>query len=375
MPVFWCVQFWAMISLGTPYAMNATQAAVLIQLKQAARCGLRSELTVPALLGALDRLIPSDNAAFGWMAPDGRLSHLYIDKPLGLAGIGRLAEEAFRRPGNAGIPAVSESPDGGSTLDVIPVQSGFADSESHRSLFEPHGIREILRCAIGPPGAARAALCLFRSARRARFSEDERRRIKEILTWFEAALQGRRIPQRWEAADRDGYLVADESGRLLHTSARGRHEWRLAINDLMPGAAPKLAPPVSLGALLQRLSAPRWGGEPPPFEVDNHWGRFILRSAWLDESQAGDERRMLVRIVRHVPAEIKTIERLADLPLSCRQKELCCLLARGLSYPEAAEFMGVRRSTITDYVNVIFKRLEINTREDLLAKLAGDQAF
>jgi DNA-binding CsgD family transcriptional regulator len=354
--------------------MTVSQAA-LIQLKQTARCGLRSELTAPALLCALDRLIPSDYAAIAWQAEDGSPSHLYVDKPLDAAGFGRLAEVIFRAHGLPGHPADAAPPEDGSGLQWLSVHTGFADYEVYRSIFGPHDIREVLRCAVGTRETGRAALCLYRSTRMAGFSGEERRFLEELLPWFGMAWQGKGLPERWETSDEDGYLVTDEVGRLLHASCRGRHWWHLATVDYLPGAVFRLAPQVSLRTLLQRHTAAPPDGAVPPLEVDNLWGRFTLRSVWLDESLDESGRRLLVRIVRQVPAEIRIIERLADLPLSYRQKELCCLLARGLSYPEAAAVMGVQRSTVADYADVIYKRLEVRGRDDLLLKLAGGAAL
>lgn len=51
-------------------------------------------------------------------------------------------------------------------------------------------------------------------------------------------------------------------------------------------------------------------------------------------------------------------------PLTVREIELLELFAKGLSYKEAAECLGLSRHTVADYVKSVYRKLSVNSRSE-----------
>jgi len=61
-------------------------------------------------------------------------------------------------------------------------------------------------------------------------------------------------------------------------------------------------------------------------------------------------------------------EKLADLGLSPREKDVATYLLRGLSVRQIAGVLGVRESTARGYCKTLYKKLGINSRTELFAQ-------
>ena len=62
------------------------------------------------------------------------------------------------------------------------------------------------------------------------------------------------------------------------------------------------------------------------------------------------------------------------MPLSPRQAEICALLAQGLSHEGIAERLSLSRHTAIAHGRVIYERLGVHSRTELLGALLADQA-
>ena len=73
--------------------------------------------------------------------------------------------------------------------------------------------------------------------------------------------------------------------------------------------------------------------------------------------------RKLLRRMHGPDASDDGPEKSADAPsLSARETEVLKLIAKGFSFPEIAELLGISAHTVTTYVRRIYEKLEVSTR-------------
>ena len=70
-----------------------------------------------------------------------------------------------------------------------------------------------------------------------------------------------------------------------------------------------------------------------------------------------------------IPEQI--ISRLNGFDLSKRQKEVVVLVIRGLSNNEIAARLNICEQTVKDYLHDVFKKMQVYSRCELMAKMLG----
>ena len=99
---------------------------------------------------------------------------------------------------------------------------------------------------------------------------------------------------------------------------------------------------------------------------------FLLKDERFDECAAGirEVRRggspISPSIARQLVKEFQPKEQAPALtePLSKREGEVLNLLARGFSFVEIGDLLGISRSTVATYVKNIYQKLEVNSRSE-----------
>jgi DNA-binding CsgD family transcriptional regulator len=129
--------------------------------------------------------------------------------------------------------------------------------------------------------------------------------------------------------------------------------------------------PLALAKLRKNVAVLMTGrlAPPPVFELQNAWGKFVLRAYPLESGELTDSSLIAVLIERHVPIKLKLMHVMQSLPLSAKQKEVCLLLTAGASYRAVAERLSVRRSTVIDPVRKIYSKFDVRSHHELLRKL------
>jgi DNA-binding CsgD family transcriptional regulator len=71
--------------------------------------------------------------------------------------------------------------------------------------------------------------------------------------------------------------------------------------------------------------------------------------------------------IEHIePLLIKILKVLQHLPLSPMQKEVAALVAQGFSNDKISQHLHIKVTTVKEYINLIFIKLDIDRREELL---------
>ena len=106
-------------------------------------------------------------------------------------------------------------------------------------------------------------------------------------------------------------------------------------------------------------------GAPPTLHVRNGWGSFRLRAEPLF-GQPGTTALVRVLIERMAASALALSRRLYELQLAPRQQDVCELPIKGLSQAEFALQLGLRPSTINEYSQTLYAKLEVRNRQKLL---------
>jgi DNA-binding CsgD family transcriptional regulator len=129
--------------------------------------------------------------------------------------------------------------------------------------------------------------------------------------------------------------------------------------------------PLALAKLRKSVEALMTGRPAPPsvVEVQNAWGKFVLRAYPLETGEQTENSVVAVLIERHVPVKLELMHVMQSLPPSAKQKEVCLLLAEGASYRAVAERLSVRPNTVIDHVRKIYSKFDVRSHHELLSKL------
>ena len=106
-------------------------------------------------------------------------------------------------------------------------------------------------------------------------------------------------------------------------------------------------------------------GDPPAWILANKWGEFQLRAYALHESP-GKPSSYGVIVKKKLPIEVWLLQKVKEMPLSNKQREVCFLLARGVETCEIAKQLGIGQTTLKEHIQTVYRKLRIRKREELL---------
>jgi DNA-binding CsgD family transcriptional regulator len=352
-------------------------SVALCDIRQICRLNLDGQSVIPAVLTALHGWVPSRMNLFQWVNESCQPSNLYLDAPTAIETGELYLDEFSDGRKHEAIPSLAEI-----LRNSWKAENSLCDGPqlSRSSLYDPvyrpcpvhHHLRVPVRERDRPLGM----LMLFRSRNDRPFSTQDEDRAAQVAPYIARALVAKPVPATSFIDDgNNGLIVIDVQGTIQHMSPRGRHLLYLAAHPrVVPGKTGNpLDSPVWRGLrhLAQALVGNARGEavRPPVLPHENAWGKFLFHAHWLQPADAGTLDLIGVTVQHLVAMPIVLMQAMAKFPLSPKQKELCLLLGAGLPYNEIARRMGISPTTVTDYVGVIFAKLDVHSRDELLRKL------
>lgn len=334
---------------------------------------------MPSLLSLTHELIESETNAFFWADDSGRLAgflpeYVIPDVVDALAGnfenlLHRTLPMNFTATMRSGAPVGNLAP---------AFNADFYRTDLYHLVYRPynlhHAIDGVVRDDSG--GIGKGAFVLARSARQPPFGAAEKNMLMRLTPYLAHAL-----PERGEGAQADfadsgeaGMVILDQAGKVAYVSERARQILYFATHpDLLPPPARcdmAVALPPALAALRDNLTRifEDKAAPPPVIHHQNAWGKFIFRAYWL-EATAGPGGMIGVTAQHQQPLPIVMMDKMRAAKLSARQKEVCLLLGNNQSLEAIAGRMHISRATVKDYVERIYRKLDVHTSDELLQKL------
>lgn len=247
----------------------------------------------------------------------------------------------------------------------------FLDSELYNQFFRPMTADEVLRVVIADNQGPLASLGMWRAGGKTTLSKGEAQRLKQIIPYLAHALRKPSIDSnQLSAVGEAGLMILDMAGRTHYMSARASELLALCLGGdglhFMRGGA-DASPVARIAKAIVDVVAGRQC-MPPSQVVRTAWGTFHFRGSILQDTGAVPS-MVAVTIDYLQPTQLRLMERMRELPVSSRQKEICLHLAAGLSNSEIANRMGVTTHTATSYLRALYDKLGVASKKELLQQL------
>lgn len=363
--------------------MKGKQSAALAKIRQACCLGLPSRSFMPMVAAALRAEIPAACCQFTWSSEAGRISNFWSDSfmPRRLAWI-ILHHKRYEADAGIGFRelVLHGAPSG--NMRAIWAR-GFERSATYAAVFEPYGFKWFLDGVVRDASRPYGVLALIRRREQPDFSADEEQLLARTLPYVAHAMRiEAAAPSRFVPGGRSALIVCDAQGEVLECSERARRLALLALLDAFHletaiDGAEFAEAWRTLREIVALLHARLGDDDPlaalPTLVRRNGWGEFVFRGYRLDAGAGtGAAQRIGVLIEQSVPLEAQLLERVNATTLSMRQKEVALLSAKGLPNAQIAQQLHLTPQTVKDYFKDIYARLQVNSREELVQRLAAD---
>jgi len=254
--------------------------------------------------------------------------------------------------------------------------SGLHRTALYHECLKPSGQHHLLEGFVRQGGRALGYLNMFRDASSLRFSHGDARKLRTLLPYLALLMTDSAAPDlEYAPSNASAVIIVDSRGAIQNISHGGRDVLQVALNPQLDAYSDvRSAFAVLVKRLLRQLRASMSSTSgrdcaPPIIDVHNGRGQFTFRAHWLmgDESCTGAHACILVSHAEPLP--LRLMRGLSRLPLSPAQKSVALLIVRDRSRKAIARELGVSDGTVKDYARLIYRRLGVHDRHQLLAKL------
>jgi DNA-binding CsgD family transcriptional regulator len=347
----------------------------LAHFRRLACLGLPPQAATAALLEALHNLIPSSFNRLGFCDDQLRITNGYSEHPEVYRSFGYYFSEIDGKVDY--WPTVQDCLRRGPGVGYyLPFQTArYYRSDYYHEIERPLGSHHQLDATIGNQHRVFGNLILSRH-RGAEFQPEELALLGQLLPYFTHALGAPPTTDVSEMASTADHAVAvvDNGGALQYADAAGlRYLWMIHHDDLVHSdiVTKAMAQSNQLQPLVARLIAieVQRPASPPSVTVHNGWGRFVLRAERLFNPR-GEPGHVRVIIEYAEPSVLARCRRLHELDLSPRLRDICEFLIQGQSQQEIALSLGIRPSTVNEYLQALYSKFNVHSRQALLQMLS-----
>jgi DNA-binding CsgD family transcriptional regulator len=346
--------------------------------------GLGGQRLMPALMSAVNQLVPASNRQFYWADLRMEIANCYIEGP-GLDYLSLYLSEFSggrrEREVRLTFPEMMRTRFPSAAGDVFERffkvdWSTFVRSDYYNLLRRPCGIEKGVLFKVMTACRPLGAFHFFRSVGEPAFTPQDFALLEGLHGFIAHSLVDGPGEDGYADTEDRALVILDRRGLLLHMSPEAH---RLLLMALVPQWASETAirmrldNPPELAQLCQTLSAASSAclrSTPPVVRRNNAWGEFVLRAYWLDASRSEESSRFIgVTIERREPRSLSLWRKVEALPLSQREKQVCLMLARGHDAANVARAMGVSEHTVISHRRSLYSKLGVENRLALIGRL------
>ena len=352
----------------------AKKTLEMARLRQVCCLRLASCIVMPQILNELHQIVMADQMNFAWCDPLGNIVNAYFEKP-DAAVFDYLKHNHQRFQEDAGMSFRQALLFGKITGNFRwPFKPGFEFTQSHERLFAAMGLEHSLDGVVRDSEAPLGQVFLLRRKGEPPFSDEDGENLAQCLPYIAHAIshQGK-SPDSFVESGHAGLLVFDAAGHLQSQSLQARE---LCLYALAGDASARWEAGIgisemenALHALFDRVkhafSDEKLHTELPAWTVANQWGEFQLRAYMLLESCSQSPSYGVI-LKKKMPVEVWLLQKIRSVPLSNKQREVCFFLARGVDTGEIAKLLGITQTTLKEHIKMVYRKLGICKREDLL---------
>lgn len=250
-----------------------------------------------------------------------------------------------------------------------------ACSQRFREVLSPMGMEDELTAAFVVDSMVWGCARFYRGRRWPAFDAVEVAFLASISgalgEGFRSALLAQ-VVTVGDADDGPGVLVLDPQGRIESMSA-GAERWLADVIDIVPtGKLDPLPHPVYAVMARARAIGTEDVAALARCRVPTRSGRWLVLHGTL--LHRGSEGRVAV-IVEPAPSSEVAPLMLRAYGLTEREREVAGHVLRGLATKQIASELAVSPYTVSDHLRVVFEKLSVNSRTELVARIFFDQYY
>lgn len=325
----------------------------------------------PRVLRALRTLMPVDAAFFPTADPETLLlTGAYVEEPLGASTRLFLANE-FGVPDVNKFASLATAATHVATLDQATCHDRTLSSRA-KEIMTPLGLGDELRAALITGGDCWGYLCLHRSDHPIGFTAGEVALVARLSPHIAHALrQGLLLngSERQATGPAPGVVLLAED--LTTVAITDEAEDLLAQIDPTRGTAGRL--PIAVYTVAAALRAIEVGTAAaqaqPSIRVRTTSGRWLRVHASRLHGSPADAR--ITVIVEPIDARTTAPLLLAAHGLTPREAQVATLVLRGEPTSTIADALHISRHTVQDHLKVVFDKMGVHSRRDLVGHLLG----
>ncbi len=329
---------------------------------------------MPQILEEMHRIIPSERIHFAWTDDVGTIVNAYFEKP-DPAVLGWLSHNQLRFEEEIGYSVRQAILFGKLTGNFRwPFRKGAEATESYERMFRALNIQYCIDGVLRDRDRPLGQIVLFRQPEDGDFSGEEEGVLAQTLPYIAHAISSPvKTPEAFVETGDSGLMVFDATGKVTYQSRLAKELCVYALHERIPvgqdTGLDSRAVEAGLQSLfkqvLENFSDADAVHSPPAWTLKNKWGEFQLRAYALQEA-TGAANSYGVMVEKKIPAEVRMLRKIKEMPLSNKQREVCFHLARGVSTDEVGAMLGISATTLKEHTQAIYRKLSINKREDLI---------
>ena len=360
-------------------------SSAFASIKQLCCLGLPAATVAPTLLERIPQLIPSDGNSLFWCDESGVISDMISQQPTAMEVMPLYLTEFHEKLERNVFIGWSESRKFKHAvyfdqLLKVPYKEHVAQA-FYGEILSVIGFHWGLCLAIWGADQCHGFLHIHRDKTRNAFVDSERHRLDMISEYLGHLMSapgtlGDGFMNSALTIDH-GVIIANSSGKVIHINEHANKLLYMLKNpqnlvprwyksgkiDLFTELIPELC--YRLRLVFQSIE----NTPTPAIEVTNEFGRFELRSTPLNALSEEFPQLVNITITRKVPLSLAITDRLDNINLTPKQREIALGLCLGASTTKLASQLNITQGTVKSHTKDLYERLDVNDRTGLLSKV------
>jgi DNA-binding CsgD family transcriptional regulator len=350
----------------------------LTYLRQLCTLNVPESALMPQVLSELSELLHLDMCCFNWVDGNGDISHAHT------AGLCPPPSMIARYVGQYVNDEESEL--GLTTRDMRlhpnrflgsrALGQGFSETILFNDILRPLGLKYISNIGVFLGGRMFGTLSCNRSGDQREFSDKDTQNLSLVLPYLAMAAKPRHeLDLEWHQEENHGLILIDTQGRIKYADELGILRLYQATRCAQSGTLKThsddrlLMPLKELALAMLKLEK---GSETalPELQFYSEGYKYVLKARAMKASPSEPLSLISVSILQWAPHRLKLLKWLSEQGLSLRHRELALAIFDGHSIAEAAKRMAISKATAQDYLELIYVRLSVGSRQALLKRMS-----
>ncbi len=347
------------------------QSAAILHIQHMASLGLPPRQAIPAMVDALQFIIPSSVNTFVWLGENGQPVDLYERHPIPEAlDAFMMQTPMLEATGQPSFAKLVNAPLEYGNWWQFTAHDGWDRSVMKNELFRPYNIGNNMDFLLKDRNRPVALLTINREPFSAPFRRREIDAVLALRPHFLHAMRANETgtgPNQVFAEGLVATAIVDRQGRILSKCpSAGLFLHQLNGRDCkVPITAERV--PQAAQTVIDRLAKVASTPFSPPAadDINTPWCIMRVAAHAMDDGQT-----IVLSLQRYLPINILRLHNVAQAPLSPSERRVAYLMCSELENQEIASAVGVTEATMREYSKRIRAKLGASNRDAIRAGLS-----